>query len=229
MKKIVLSVVAIICCIMLGGCIPNTPLTDAEMDAVAEYAAELLLRHDEKFNSVLLVSKDAWDQPEPTPGVATGTEPTPTPSGAIAIPEVSEEIHRQLTQVLGVKGEFSVTCDYYELLEEVSHNEYFSLSAKEGRQYVVLHFTITNLTDEEKVFDASEQKLECAVDVNLGTISKASLSMLENDLRYMPITVAANSSADAVLVFEISSKTEISSVNFSMMNKENASVFIKLK
>ena len=229
MKKIVLAAMAVAVCLCLAGCVPNTPLTEAEMDAVAEYAAELLLKYDEKFNNMLLVSKDVWDVPSPTPTMLP-EEPTPivTPSGAIEVPKPPEETTRQLTKVLGVE-DFSVTCDYYELKKEVISNGYFSLDAKEGRQYVVLHFTITNTSDETKVFDASEQNLECAIDVNHGTISKVSLSMLENDMRHMEITVPANGSADAVLVFEISSKAEITSINFSMMNQKDESVFVKLQ
>ena len=105
------------------------------------------------------------------------------------------------------------------------------MSAKEGRQYAVVSFKLHNNTEKEQIFDASEKGLEYSIDINTGTVSRVSLSMLENDLQYMPIEVPAQKSVDAVLVFEITStlKEPIETAQFVIKNKENDSVFVKLK
>ncbi|MBE5950371.1 MAG: hypothetical protein E7260_02115 [Lachnospiraceae bacterium] len=255
MKRIVGLAVILLLCTLLGGCLETPPLTDAEMDMVAEYAAGMLLKYDKNYRSPLLEKEEVnlWNEenvtptpfptdsaeeqgknPAPTNAPAEEGTPTPVPTQTAVSPTLtplfggSEESNLQLTQVVGVEG-FKVSYESYETVQEVVRNEYFYLAAKDGRQYMVLHFMLTNTTGESKVFDASKQKLECSVDINLGTVSRLSISMLENDLQYMPIEVPANSSVPAVLVFEISAKEEIDTAHLIMMNKDNDAVFIKLK
>lgn len=255
MKRIVGLAVILLLCTLLGGCLETPPLTDAEMDMVAEYAAGMLLKYDKNYRSSLWEKDEInlWEEenatptptPENSPEIQEGTPtPTSTPTGEntptpmptqeagkptmTPLPGGSEESNRQLTEVIDAEG-FTVSYVSYETMQEVVRNEYFYLAAKDGRQYMVLHFMLTNTTEETRIFDASEQKLECSVDINLGTVSRLSISMLENDLQYMPIEVPANSSVPAVLVFEISAKEEIDTAHLIMMNKDNDAVFIKLK
>lgn len=241
MKKRMMIVVLVMMCMLLGGCLQETPLTDQEMDIVAEYAAELLLKYDKNYKSSLLTQFVIEEElaatvtptlvPTDTPissAPTQGAEVTPSVTPSVTpIPENSEETNAQLTTVVGSEG-FHITYESCEVVDEVISNEYFSLAAKDGRQYMVIHFLIHNTTEEELVFDATEQKLECSVDINLGNISRVSLSMLENDLQYMPITVAAGSAEPAVLVFEIA-KEEITTAHLVIMNKDDKAVFVKLK
>jgi len=257
LKKRMMIVVLFMMCALMGGCLKETPLTDAELDIVAEYAADLLLEYDKNYKSSLLAQEELeeaitatvtptvvpTETPVPTgaleevnpgnPSVTVsptqGAEDTPSPTPSPSpIPENSEETNVQLTQVVGTEG-FYITYEYYELKQEVISNEYFSLEAKKGRQYMLVHFLIHNTTEEMLVFDATEQKIECSLDINLGTISRVSLSMLANDLQYMPIEVAAGSAEDSVLVFEISAEEEINTAHLVIMNKDDEAAFVKLK
>ena len=76
--------------------------------------------------------------------------------------------------------------------------------------------------------DASEKELEYAVDINTSTISRVSLSMLENDMQYMKIPVPAGGTAEAVLVFEIADE-EINTMHLIIENASGDVVFAKLK
>lgn len=239
-KRILLVGLSMMLC-MLCGCLEETPLTDAEMDVVAEYAATLLLKYDENYNTPLYYAEElsAVLSPTPTPtatpipsqtdakdpsgnGSAQGTAVTPTP-----LPYNNEETTSQLTEILAVE-DITVSCNGYEPLKSVESKEYFSLVAKEGRQYVVVSFTLHNNTGEELTFDASEKGLEYTLDINTGTVSRVALSMLQNDLQYMPITVPANGTADAVLVFEIA-EVEIETAHLIIQSKTDEVVFIKLQ
>ena len=51
-KRMILAGVAVMLCMMCG-CLKDTPLTDEEMDIVAEYAASLLLKYDNKYSTPL--------------------------------------------------------------------------------------------------------------------------------------------------------------------------------
>lgn len=259
MRKLVKIAVVALFCTMLCGCIEVPPLTDEEMDIVAEYAAELLLKYDKNYRSSLLTEEELLLEgskeeqkmtptPAPTeepgltptvkptdvPGSQTGATPTPTQSadvpGITPLPGDAEETTTQLTKVAAVEG-IRLSCNSYETRSEVVKNEYFFLEAKTGKEYMILNFRLTNTTDQPLVFDASQQELECSLDINTGTIYKLSISMLSNDLLHMPIEVPAHGEVDAVLVFEINSteKQPIETANFVMMNKNNDAVFIKLQ
>lgn len=252
MRKIMKIAVVVFLCTMMCGCLETPPLTDEEMDIVAEYAAELLLKYDKNYTSSLLskedMEEDVWgealetpaaptpvpENPTDVPGNADGLTPAPTEPieepGVTPLPGDAEETTAQLTKVTATEG-IKVSCDSFEVRSEVVRNEYFFLEAKNGKEYLILNFRLENTTDRPLVFNASEQKLECSLDINTGTVYKLSISMLENDLQYMPIEVPAGETVDAVLVFEITSreKEPIETASFVMMNKNDDAVFVKLQ
>lgn len=237
MRRLMKMAAVALLCTMMCGCLEATPLTDAEMDIVAEYAAELLLKYDKNYRSPLLPEEElAGVEPEEavTPAPEPTLSPEPTQSaeepGVTPLPGNAEETTTRLTDVASVEG-IEVSCNSFEIRREVVRNEYFFLESKEGKEYLILNFKLENTTDKPIVFDASEQKLECSLDINSGTMYKLSVSMLENDLQYMPIEVPAQKSVDAVLVFEITStlKEPIETAQFVIKNKANDSVFVKLK
>lgn len=250
-KRFLLVVLSLLLC-MLCGCLEATPLTDNEMDAVAEYAASLLLKFDKNYKTPLYYAQEREVRLTPTPTpTPKPVNPTPTPipgagnsAGGTNSPAVSqtptatptptpppmhnaEETTRQLTELIAVEN-ITVTCTGYELMKSVQSTEYFSLVAKDGRQYAVVKFLLTNMTAEDVVFDASEKGLEYSIDINTSTVSRVSLSMLENDLQYMEIPVPANGTAEAVLVFEIE-ETEINTIHLIVENESDETVFAKLK
>ena len=249
-KKVIIACFSVMLC-MLCGCLKATPLTDEEMDIVAEYAASLLLKYDKNYDTPLYYTEEREVRltPTPTPEPTVKATPTPTlPAGTSAdvnngtvipsataaptatptpVPLFNEvETSRQITEIIGVEN-ITVTCENVELMTSVQSTEYFSLVAKEGRQYAVVKFLLHNNTSENLVFDASEKGLEYSVDINLSTISRVSLSMLENDMQYMEIPVPALGTAEAVLVFEIADE-EINTMHLIIENASGDVVFAKL-
>ena len=248
-KRILLAVLSLMLC-LFAGCLEATPLNEEEMDVVAEYAASLLLKYDRHYDTPLYYAEDRelrlspTPTPTPKPKNPTAT-PTPVadnknPSGSGPQEEVSatatptpaplynqEETINQLTGLMAVE-DITVSCTGCELMDSVVSNDYFSLQAKEGSQYAVVSFLLHNNSDRDVVFDASGRGLEYSMDVNIDTIFRASLSLLENDLQYMEIQVPASGSAEAVLVFEISD-TEIKTLHLIIQDKEENTVFVKLQ
>lgn len=228
---------------MMCGCLTDVPLTDKEMDAVAEYAAEALLQNDGKFPSALLSKAEMEELLTPTPTVTV----VPTPTSIVqssdknngtsqglnnaptitTLPGDSEETAEQLTQLVGQEG-FRLHYKKYTIQDSVVSNEYYHLEAKDGKQYIVVEFEIENQTEEQLVFDASKKNLTCVLAINVDNRYKASLSMLENDLQYMSITVPAKERKSAVIIFEVK-KEEIDTVNLILENENDNVVFIKVK
>ena len=241
-KRMILAGVAVMLCMMCG-CLKDTPLTDEEMDIVAEYAASLLLKYDNKYSTPLYYENERAERLTPTPTMMPEAEPTKnpqqevsdnTPSGTggskitpTPLPFDHEETTRQLTNLFAEEN-ITVSCKKYELMRSVQSTEYFSLIAKEGRQYAVVSFTLHNNSNQDVVFDASERGLEYTLDINAKTSFRVSLSMLPNDLQYMEIPVPANGTADAVLVFEISAE-EPDTIHLIIEDEKMNAVFVKLK
>lgn len=251
MKKRILLVVLSLALCMLAGCLEATPLNDGEMDVVAEYAASLLLKYDKHYDTPLYYAEERevrlTPTPTPTPKpknptatptpaaehnnpsgngsgeAAAGATPTPTPAPLYN----QEETTNQLTELMAAE-DITVSCIGCELMDSVVSNDYFSLQAKEGSQYAVVTFILKNNSDRDIVFDASGRGLEYAMDVNINTTFRASLSLLENDLQYMEIPVPAAKTAEAVLVFEIAD-TEINTLHLIIQDKDDNTVFVKLQ
>lgn len=253
-KKIIIVGLSVMLC-MLGGCLDVTPLTDGEMDVVAEYAASLLLKYDTNYKTPLYYEDERLAMltptPTPTPTLAPTATPTPSPQpdteGAFqentateveptAEPTVTptpipayneEETTKQLTELFGEEN-IIISCEGYVPMKSVQSTEYFSLVAKEGRKYAVVGFLLENTSEQDLVFDASDKGLEYSLDVNTKTVSRVSLSMLENDLQYMKIAVPAKGTAKAVLVFEIED-IDIETMHLIVEDKEENVVFAKLE
>ena len=232
---------------MMCGCLEEVPLTDTELDVVAEYAADVLLDSDDKFNSALLSKIEVEQLLTPTPTPTPTLTPVPTPTsitqssdnkgsasqGQTTVPTItplagdSEETKEQLTQLVGQEG-FRLSYQGYDIEDSIISNEYYRLEAKDGKQYIVVEFGVENQTDKELVFDASDKKLTCTLAINTDNRYRASLSMLENDLQYMPITVPAKATKQAVIIFEVN-KEEIDTINLILENENDNVVFIKMK
>lgn len=247
-KRIIIAGLSVMLC-MLCGCLETTPLTDEEMDVVAEYAASLLLKYDVNYETPLYYAEERLEMLSPTPtpapsptptelpaqapgeegdfqgGQVTETVPTATPT---PIPDYNEaETTMQITELFG-EEDIVISCEGYQLMKSVQSTEYFSLVAKEGRQYVVVGFRLENISETDRAFNASAKGMEYSIDVNTGTVSRVSLSMLENDLQYMEIAVPAKGTAKAVLVFEIED-TAIENMHLIIEDAEENVVFAKLQ
>lgn len=248
-KRIYFIGVSMLLC-LLGGCLSVPPLTDAEMDTVAEYAASLLLKYDKNYETPLYYMEELETRLTPTPTptpkplkptaaptpVAESTKPSGNNSGQDAKPEATptpiplynqEETSRQLTEIIAVDN-ISVACKGWEARKSVQSEEYFSLMAKDGRQYIVVSFLLENTTANDLVFNASDKGLKYAIDVNTGTVSGVSISMLQNDMQYMEIPVPAGSTAEAALVFEVAEE-DMQTIHLIVEDKEENVVFVKLK
>ncbi len=228
---------------MMCGCLQEVPLTDREMEVVAEYAAGILLEQEDIYTSALLSKITMEELLTPTPTLTPVPTPTSivdasnqggtTSQGSSLFPTItplagdSEEITEQLAQLLGQEG-FRLTYQGYTIEDSIVSNEHYHLEAEEGNQYVVTKFQIENQTENELVFDASNENLSCILAVNVDDRYRAAISMIENDLQYMPIIVPAKETREAVLVFKVK-KEEMNTVNLILRNDTDSVVFIKVK
>ncbi len=79
LKKIPIILICIAALCLNGCLVKKIPLNDAELDAVAQYSADALLRHDSNYQNILLNSSVLTPTPTNTPKPTPTNTPTPTP------------------------------------------------------------------------------------------------------------------------------------------------------
>lgn len=250
MKKAGILVVLLTVVCLMGGCLEETPLTDAELDVVAEYAAGLLLKYDKNYEPYLLAAEQLTPTPTEAPEVTpeapiTGTpdvdnpgtqttitpEPTPTPT---AIPENGEATNEQLTKVFGVEN-LSLSYDTYDLCESYNSNEYYNLGAKEGREYLVVYFLLENTSEEDQELSLSDEKYFYSLYLNATDLYRPTFTMELNDIHFLgtkdvPFVLKAGETFEAVLIFDIPNNKTVDMAHLTIMNYEtDETVFIRLK
>ncbi|MDE7224587.1 MAG: hypothetical protein K2O34_12525, partial [Acetatifactor sp.] len=202
MRKKILAALLVGAAIMLTGCGNAIPdMTDEQLQAVGEYAAQLLLSHDVNYRSRLVdvetrvTETPAATEPpqenlpeEPPETEDTGMDPVEdTP--VVDLTEGREEPEQnsiKLEEAMGLPEQMLLSYTGYEVLaqypEEATDEEYFTIYAEEeGNQLLVLHFTLLNQGEGTETINTINRNLLIEVSVN-GTSAHSLSTLLENDL-----------------------------------------------
>jgi len=218
----------------LTGCIQEYSITDQQSDATSEYMAGLLLNYDEEYEQDL-ISKNQILAEETAKEKEDAASPSPTISPKITSNSTEDQgaanqENYTLTEVIGEKNfeieytGYIVTATY----PEDSESAYFSLSAYGGNQLLVASFNVKNKSKKEKTLNLSKAEILYQLDINVGSVYKPSLTLLENDLQYIDVTIAGEKSETVLLIFEVSKKAEMSDINL-LITKDGKSEIIEIK
>lgn len=229
MKKMRLATLFLSVTLALGltGCAENQlpVMTNEQMQDVGEYVAITLMKYDAN-NRSRLVELDADDFLEqeivitPTPGDVGMKPAVDTPvvdmSGSgndVTNIETVLSLAEQLQLVYVGKD----ICDSY---PNDGENSYFSLLAADGKQLLVLKFSLTNTGVQDAAIDLLSADEKFTVTVNGGYSRRALTTMLENDLSTIVTTLSGNESKEVVLIVEVSDEmaTNITSVQLKIEN-----------
>jgi len=240
---------------MLAGCYEPLDITDREMDMVAEYAADVLIKHGTKATDTLLNRNEqaeafaALATPTPRPTLAptkgekepeqdvsqSGSQSTATPKPtATPVADNSEMTMQDLTDLIG-KGDFFFEYAGYETTMLYQGSGDLFAAAGEGKQLVVLKFKVTNrsASGATLVLNKGASK-EFVYTLRMGNKTiRPSLTLLNEDFyTSYETTYAAGETKDCVLVFEcgkdISLENAILSILRDVEGNED-SVLIKVK
>jgi hypothetical protein len=135
-----------------------------------------------------------------------------------------------LSEVLG-DSSFDIQYTSYLLADtypEDESNLVFSLDPRAGYRLLVVNFTIENITDSDKVIDLSKASIKYQLDINVGTIYKPQLALLENDLQYIKLNVRSGANIPAVLIFEVSKNIDMSDINL-IVSRDAKTEIIEIK
>ncbi|MBP5159298.1 MAG: hypothetical protein ILP10_03260 [Lachnospiraceae bacterium] len=222
-KYLILSVVLCVLLTTAGCSLSKITLTEKESDAIAEYAAHLLLKYDRNYKPRLMYREDyeaeverraeeerakeepeVTEAPEPTvtpePEPTEGTDPSVTPEPE---PEPEPEPQYELGDMFPIKN-VKISYEGYETLDEyVTGTEYFPLTAPEGGKILLLKFALANGASKEKKLDTGKLHLTYMLELEDGERLEAKTSLLENDIQFINTKVAPETVYDAGLVFFI--------------------------
>lgn len=220
MKRLLVLIICILS-ITLAGCIKDYPLSEAQTDIVAEYMANRLLHYDKHYSSSLLSYQEIYEiEPEPTdiPDINdenNDIDESNNDENSDNDGTVSEDIQYTLSEVIG-DDSFDIQYSGYHLADtypEDESNLVFSVDPRKGYQLLVVDFIVENISDEDRIIDLSKAQIQYQLDINVGTIYKPQLALLENNLQYIKLNVRAGEKIPAILIFEVTRDIDMSDIN----------------
>lgn len=216
MKKRNVVIIALTTSILMSGCGNAIPeMTETQQNMVTEYAVGTLLKYSANYDNRMLVKDMDMDgktevsvveeiQPQENLEVVSPVEETDmTEVPSVSINEPAAAI--SIESFLGLDGftvqfQGSEVCDAYSGAEE---NEVaFEMRASEGRQLLVLKYSVTNFSDTEQTLDILSKNVKAKIGAD-GSEKNALLTMLEDDFLNAETIMGANESRTFVVLSEI--------------------------
>jgi hypothetical protein len=212
-------------------------IPEEKADSIAEYMAALILKYDDNYTQDLIPQEVNDHLDELEEGNSSDKDfpiATITPSQSNQQSN-NEEINNQeeytLSEVFGNKN-FEIQYLNYKVAEtypDDTENAYFYVEPRnENYHLIVASFQVKNISKKEKSLNLSKEKIQYKLDVNVGTIYKPLLTLLENDLQYLDITLAAGKTSKVLLIYEVSKETDMSDINLIISNN-NKTEIIEMK
>ncbi|MDE7269131.1 MAG: hypothetical protein K2N81_01500 [Acetatifactor sp.] len=234
MKKTGIGIMCL-AALLLAGCGATLPnMTDEEADIIGEYAAITLLKYDVNSRSRLVDLSQMEEleesgapsvvEPEPLPEKPSEETPDIPDTSVIDISASGLETVGSLESFLELPEGLSLANTGYELCQSYqgAAGSYFALEASEGKELLVLQFTLQNQSGASQEINLLARQDNYRVTVN-GSYNKTALTtMLTDDLSTYKGTLAAGSTEKVVLVFEVD-PVQTGSVDSITLNLKNDS------
>lgn len=203
-----------VCLTLFTGCgAALPPMTEAQEEAIAEYAAALVMRHTRDYSSRLVdlslyeeKAPEPEEPEEPEQGGMDETADTPV------VDNSSEEtVYTSIDSLLVPEG-VSIIYTGSQILDSYPAGEeadpYFALDASTGKKLLVLMFAVQNTTGEEKSLDVFSVAPRCMVKINDTEKTHIVSTMLLDDLSTYVGSLQAGEEIPLVLLAEIDNTLE---------------------
>lgn len=223
-KKKAVALLAVMT-LILSGC-GDTPiaLTQEEEATIVHYVAHIV----GKFNSrqskgviALAPEDETMLSDEQATEHATEQETEQTSDGGDGTTEETpEEPVLTLNQIIGIDG-IEASYTGAELKDSYVDEDYFALNPTVGNNFVILHISLTNTTDQAINCDFLSRQLVFKADINETVQTTAMTTILLNDLGTYQGMIEAGSSVETVLLFEVSAEQVVSVDRISLELVEN--------
>lgn len=193
---------------LLNGC-SSADLSEENQDKVAEYAAEVVLKHDANYDKKL-IDTEASATPTPSPEVSQSPEATSEPTAApettvsedgqqpeeTPVPEVSMDELYQLKDV-------SISYQSYEICSKYPKKSDFPMTAKKGETFVVIQFVAENKRAAKTKVDLIKRKIDYELMVGETPYNPTIAMLLNGGLNNFKTTLKPKEKQKVVLMYNI--------------------------
>lgn len=210
---------------LLNGC-SSANLSEENQDKVAEYAAEVVLKHDANYDKKLIDTEKAAVTPTPDPEVSQSPEVTPEPTAApeaavteegqqpeeTPIPEVSMDELYQLKDV-------SISYQSYEICSKYPKKSDFPMTAKKGEAFIVVQFVAENKSSAKTKVDLIKRKIDYELMVGQTPYNPTIAMLLNGGLNNFKTTLKPKEKQKVVLIYNIP-KEEVNADTLTLTIKD---------
>lgn len=237
----------LMCVVSLTGCSSLVKVTDVESNMLTDYMAGVVLKHSdnyadnrlltmeeikeieakEKARSIIIAKNNKETQ---VSTIETSSTKNQNASLDSKKQNLSDAEFVSLTKAVGT-SDFKMNYKKYELYDKYVSEDAISnisLEASKNKKLLVLYFDVKNISNKALKIDLVEEGIGYEMSLNNGNKLKPLLTLLMNDIQYLNLDIAANSTTEAVIVFEVDKKVDLSSSTLTVTRKEMTSS-IKLK
>lgn len=238
-KRIYVSTILIgaMCMLSLTGC-ESVKYTEEQEDIIANYAANLLLRHDEKYKYNYIYELDYVEEEMTSDKAGFEHETEPDTNSGNLTQEGSNNViadSSSVTKAFHMPEGISVEYLDYDITDRYpadnSDNELFVMKSVDNRKLLVIKFRVTNNTSQDIPVNMMSNNSKYKGIVNDVKKYNAQLTLLLDALNTYEGTMAAGSSKDFVLIYQtqIESKDDVKSLSVAVSDSSDNETVIKLK
>ncbi len=220
----------------LTGCVKEYEYTQEQSDAVAEYAAGLLLKSDDSYKEGLMtLNQVVENKPEsaaPTPVPESPAKGEKSAGDTVSSSEEGDKPQKQysLTEVIAEKG-FSLEFTDYVFVEsypEDPSETYFSITPRKGNQLIVLSFLLTNELKKDNHLNLTQADIKYQLHINSKAVYEPPFALLENNLKLIDIKLEKKEAKPVVLIFEVEKNVKITDLSLKV-SREDRSMTVDIK
>jgi hypothetical protein len=238
MKRLRLAAVFLLA-FLLTGCIQDYKVTEEKDDAIAEYMAGLLLGSDDDYDQELIPLEEiegntasVTKSPEDENSVqGEDADTSDTTEGADETADSGNDNSAvqgdyTLSELIGVNN-LDIQYTGFEVAEtypENSKDSYFSIDSREGYQLLVIKLSVENKSEKSVNLNLSDSDISYQLDLGGETINKPQVTFLENDLQFIDVTIKGGDKTDALLIFEIAKKVDLTNINLIVSNGKKSKI-----
>lgn len=239
LSKVVALSLTIASVFTLCSCAGKLEYTEQQEDVIADYMANLLLRHDVNYQYEYIseeetTTEEVTDEQEETTDLyaeeingSQDVNSTPEMGGDN---KVSTD---DLASALEMPEGISVKYDGYEVTDIFSDDEdsLFVMKAVEGYRLLVVKFKVTNTTGEDISVNMMEKISKYKGIVNDNKKYNSQLTLFLNALNTFEGTISAGSTKTMFLLYQtqLDSAEQLSSLSVELTDKSDNKTIIELK
>ena len=233
---------------MLTGCAQLIQINDQQSDVLAEYMAGTMLRYDVNYHEALIYTKattDTKDSADITENgeIADSDDTLKASNRNRNDTEASNSAGMQGSSDLSVddqngsavslaslykdcfNGKFSIKYINHKFYNSYPDEyKFFTLETTKNHKLLAINFNIKNTSQKARTLDLKNDKIKYQLIDKTGTVYYPMLTLLNNDIQYINLDVAAGKTRQAVVMFDVPEKMDRSNLELAITYEDKTTV-----